>query len=506
MNTKGKIVNFRPLLFIGLILIIGILISSLTIFYKFSYSVILLSVLLISLIRVLIFSLKGKNYKIFISVIVSIILLILCVFSFYNAKSKYDNANYSADAYLKGYVTEIKSNDNNYSQIVVKADLNNLTNKIIVEIPAKYKVYVGNKIEFKCEVYKNYYSYNGKFNLYPLINNEYYYATNVENVRVYKEFDGVISKLKYKIITLLQKYMPNGYGFSYALLVGDTSYLKGDSILGFRYTGVAHIFAVSGLHVGFLYGFLKLALKILKVKKKPSIMIILSLIFLYVWFCGFSPSCLRAFYIILFVSLSEILDFKYDKISVLFLSAILILLINPLYLFDLGFLLSYTAYSSIILLTRPISRWFSKFLPDKIAKHLAPYISAYLGVMPISISSFGYYSAFSMLFNMIIVPIISVVYILNFIAVVGLLISTHLSFLCILPEISFVLITKFITSINYYAFLLKEIDLGLSTFFYYLMLIMMLDEINISTKIRKNMIYSLFIVFIMSVFVINLGN
>ena len=505
MENKGRIINFRPLVFVGLILIIGILISSLTIFYNSTYTIILFCLLFLSFIWLSFYLLKSKNYKTFITVCVSLLVLLVGVFSFFNVKAIADNSNYSSDAFISGYVVEVKENNSNGYQIVVEGELDGKLNKILLNVSAEFNVYVGSKVEFNGDIYKIDYNSND-VNLYPLINNQYFAATNINNFKVYAEFNSVSSRLKYIIISRLKSYMPNGYGFSYALLVGDTSYLSSDSLSGFRYTGVAHIFAVSGLHVGFLYAFLSLIFKFLKVKSKTSSFIILFLIFLYVWFCGFSASCLRAFIIISINLLSKILDFKYDKISALFLSAIIVLFINPFYLFDLGFLLSYFAYSSIVLLTKPTTKFFERFLPSKVAVYLAPYFAVYLGILPISLTSFGYYSAFSMFFNMIIVPIISIVFILNLFAVFGLLITPYLSFLCVLPELCFILITKFITSINYFAFLLTDINLGISAIFYYMMLVFMLEEINISKKIRKNILLSLLFVFIVSVFVINLGN
>ncbi len=506
MEYKRRIINFRPICFIGLILIIGILISSLSIFYNVSFSVFLLSFLLAVLVLIIVYSCIDKNYKVIISVILSILILGIGVIGVFNIKSKYERSNLSGAYVISGSVAEIKDKTDLNYLIVVKTNINGKPNKIILEVPITFSIYVGCRVKCGCTIEKINAVEDESVNFYSLINSEYYIASNVKDLKVYNEFDSLASKIKYKIVTSLQTYMPNSYGVSYALLVGDTSYLNEERLLGFRYTGVAHIFAVSGLHVGFLYEFIKLILKLFKVRKKISSFIVIFAIFLYVSFCGYSPSCLRAFFIISTITLSEILDFKNDKISTMFLSSIIVLLINPLYLFDLGFLLSYTAYSSLILLTKPFTRGISKFLPEKVSLYLAPYLSAYIGLLPICLSSFGYYSAFSMLFNMIIVPIISIVYILNVIAIIGVLISSHLAFLCVLPELSFMLITKFITSVNYYAFLLEEIRLGVSVVFYYLTLVFVIDEINITPKIRKNIIFSLLVVFIMSVFVINLRN
>ena len=175
-------------------------------------------------------------------------------------------------------------------------------------------------------------------------------------------------------------------------------------------------------------------------------------------------------------------------------------------MFSVGFILSFVTYLSLVLLTDPIESGLSKVLPSKVAKILAPSTSAFVGSMPIVLNYFGYVSAFAVLFNLIIVPIIGVVFSLNFIAVIGILISPYLSFLCILPDLIFTALTWFISSINYFAFLIKGITFGTSIILYYLVLVLSLREINLSIKTRNLTLNIGWFILILSFIVTNIRN
>ena len=84
------------------------------------------------------------------------------------------------------------------------------------------------------------------------------------------------------------------------------------------------------------------------------------------------------FLVLTLISLCDLIGIKGDKLSALSLSAIIISLINPYYLFSVGFILSYVTYLSLLLLTQPIKLLFSKVLPENVANYLAPFSAAYI--------------------------------------------------------------------------------------------------------------------------------
>ncbi len=511
MDYKRKLFNFRPLLALASVFIVGILLSSLSLRYSNNIVLFALAVFLTILLIATVIAIYYKKKVYYITLILSILLVVFSVFSVFNLKAEYQNENFNGITSFNGEIVEIKAfkegEVDNYYRVVARGEINGKVNKVIFDVDTTYNLYLGNKVGFVAEISKiSYFDSDGKINYNTLINKEYYRANYIKDFSYFDENASVISSLKRSILIKLKKYMPENYGFSYALLTGDTAYVDSNVLSGFNYSGISHVFAVSGLHVGFLYLLISRLLKFLKVKVKINRIITVIVLFLYVYFCGFTSSCMRAFVILTAISLLEIIGAKGDRLSAVGLSAIINLFINPFRLYGVGFILSYVTYLSLILLTKPIEGGLSKIFPNKVAKVLAPSTSAFVGATPIVLNYFGYTSAFAMLFNLIIVPIIGFVFIFNFIAALGILISDYLAFLCVIPNIVLTALTWFINSINYLAFIIRGVTFGKLIILYYLILILYLREINLPLKTKKIAQNLGWFIFILSFIVINIRN
>ena len=101
---------------------------------------------------------------------------------------------------------------------------------------------------------------------------------------------------------------------------------------------------------------------------------------------------------------------SYDRLTGLSLVAVLILAANPLHLFNVSFILSFSAVLAIILIAVPLSRVLRKFLHKKVADMLALIFAVQLGLLVTSIFFFGKFSAIAFLTNFVSVPIASVAY------------------------------------------------------------------------------------------------
>lgn len=195
-----------------------------------------------------------------------------------------------------------------------------------------------------------------------------------------------------------------------SLIYGDKTAINSELYNDIKLSGLAHILAVSGSHITVLCAALYYLLKKLKLSKKVSSPILIVLLFLYSFFCGFSPSVLRAFLMASIFLVADALGIKKDNFSTLALSGIIILMFNPLALFELGFLLSFASVAGILLLYRSFDKVFKKsgkLLSPIISTNLAANIMTY----PIVASSFKVFPLFSMLANILILPFISVIFI-----------------------------------------------------------------------------------------------
>ncbi|MCR6513512.1 ComEC/Rec2 family competence protein [Clostridium sp. LY3-2] len=189
-----------------------------------------------------------------------------------------------------------------------------------------------------------------------------------------------------------------------SILFGDKSGLDEEDKENMKKYGVVHVISVSGLHIGLIY---------LIFKKLFKEYIGLLICFFYCVITGFAFSSIRAFIMIFILSLGLKLRKSSNSKAALALSAIIIFLIKPYSIFDLGFILSFLATLSIILFYKPLRKKLYKiggWLGDTIAISL----SAQVLVMPILIFYFNEFSIMFLVGNIILVPLINLILVLGF--------------------------------------------------------------------------------------------
>lgn len=213
---------------------------------------------------------------------------------------------------------------------------------------------------------------------------------------------------------------PEAYGAVKGMLFGDTSDMEEEWVTAFQRTGIMHVLAVSGQHVSILIGAMAIGIKRIK-RRSIQVIVMSGFLFAYSVMSGFSVSVVRAVYMAIFVLIGDWLGEKNDTLTSLALSAIVLLVYNPFQLFHAGFLLSYSAVMGICIFYPPvdkqIEKWDAKhrFLPA-ILRILAMSYAAQLGVMPIQLALFGTLSTVSLIVNLLITPLVSIVVIVGFIA------------------------------------------------------------------------------------------
>lgn len=235
------------------------------------------------------------------------------------------------------------------------------------------------------------------------------YASNLVFTKGSPHLD---ERLRANLKTLLCQGMGETQGsVAYAVLTGDSSNIPAEILDSFRTTGIAHIFAVSGLHVGFITAFLNFVFKkFLRLNAYFRTILISAALVAYNLFCGMSPSILRASVMFEFLMIAKCAGGKYDSLTALSAAFLLIVLVSPLSCFYVGFLMSFGALLSILFLNRPLMRLL-RFLPKKIASLLSMSASAQLGTTLIGIHFFGSMSLYSIPVNIIVIPLFSVLFI-----------------------------------------------------------------------------------------------
>ena len=164
-------------------------------------------------------------------------------------------------------------------------------------------------------------------------------AKGIDDVNV---FINALSKLRHNFIVKVTNSMSaSNVGILVGMLFGDKNFLGEDIYEMFQKNGVAHILAVSGLHVGALYVFLN---RLLRARKNIFLnIIILGFLFTYVALSAFAPSALRAGGMITLHIASKFLNRRYDMLCAAAGIALVMMFFNPLIIFDMGFQLSFLA-------------------------------------------------------------------------------------------------------------------------------------------------------------------
>ena len=175
----------------------------------------------------------------------------------------------------------------------------------------------------------------------------------------------------------------------------------------FRSCGIAHILALSGLHVSFVVGALnRLTRRALpKVKFYTSIVVL----FAYCAIAAFPSSLIRASVMSLCSLYAAAAGRRYDMPSGIAFSAIVILLADPAALYSIGFELSFGAVIMISLLMRPVTELLS-FLPLPIAQMAALSVCGTLGTLPLSVYYFGTIPVLGLFANTLILPMVPFVF------------------------------------------------------------------------------------------------
>ncbi len=203
-------------------------------------------------------------------------------------------------------------------------------------------------------------------------------------------------------------------GLAEALLIGYKNDLEQSLLQSYTHTGVVHIIAISGLHLGLIYWLLLLLLN--PFLRYPGIKWIKPVVIIFVlWafslLAGAQPSVLRSAMMFSFIVLGETFARRTSIYNTLASSAFVLLCINPFWLWDVGFQLSYAAVLGIVIFMRPIYNWFycrNKIL-DFIWKMNAVTLAAQVLTLPLSIYHFHQFPTLFLLTNFVAVPLSSAI-------------------------------------------------------------------------------------------------
>jgi competence protein ComEC len=222
--------------------------------------------------------------------------------------------------------------------------------------------------------------------------------------------------LRHDIGEMLKSKIPdeNSAQIALALLLGQKKELDPTIREAYTQAGVMHILAVSGLHVGIIYALFILILKPLKLKKEKArlyLLFVISIIWLYAFLTGLSPSVVRAAMMFSLLTLGQMRERPPSIYNILAFSAILMITINPDVIYEVGFQLSYLAVLGIVMIQPLIlNLWLPR---QKVMEYIwqltSVSIAAQVVTFPLSVYYFHVFPTYFLLGNLLILPLAFVI-------------------------------------------------------------------------------------------------
>lgn len=425
----------------------------------------------------------------------------------YNSLEKQEKIN------LVGVVVCNKEEKKFSNKYKIETKYNNTKIRLYImvkkDIPLKY----GDKIEFmgeyiRPEKRRNYKGFDYSNYLKQL---KIYGTMKISNVKVIEERKAnpifqISNEIKTKIISNTKEALDEETSsILLGLILGNKDDIDENIEENFRSAGMAHILAVSGMHVTYVILGLSLIMKKILGKRRNYIFCICVLI-VYMFITNFSASVTRAGIMGIIMILSKIFYRKNDIYTALSISLVIILIYNPFLIQSLGLLLSYGGVIGIIILNKSIlsilknikikNKKYKYFIKpkiqnslDKIKEIISVSISVQIFIFPIAIYNLNTFNPYFFISNLLLSIVIGPIIIIGFLFIIVVLINYQITKLFIEPIKIGIKILIYISKIGKLPFSKIYIPtLSLfSIFIYYFIIVILLVAYKIYSTKKPNM-------------------
>jgi competence protein ComEC len=289
----------------------------------------------------------------------------------------------------------------------------NISQKVRVRVEGKIEIFTGQRIILKGLLLLPHDARNpGEFSY-----RDYLLRENIHNIIKVNSFDDIkildyvsgdfISRhaamIKRKSVITISELLPEPQAsLMSGMILGSRRSIPENITRDFQTTGTLHILAASGSNISILLVIIVFSGEMLKVSYRRSAIVCIPVVIFYAFIAGGEPSIMRASIMSIVVLAGLIIEKEPDLFTSVFASAFLILIINPLQLYDTGFLLSFGSVLGIICFTPPLQKLLG-FIPSReIRNCLSVSLAAQLGVSPIVVYYFNELSLVAVFANLMI--------------------------------------------------------------------------------------------------------
>ena len=477
-----KLFNFRPIVAAGLSVVTGVVCSAA--FYRYSPFIAFLPAVSGAIVALVVFAIKRSVRVLAYSSVFILLFSLAALLSSFDAAKYVGAPSPSGEITFCGRVNEVVFYDaESDTSGVVLTDLSSSGFSFRggnVYARLKGEVDVGDEYGLKCKL---------SLADVPTVDT-FYYPRGI----VYEAKDiafvertrggGFFYVLRIGIKTILKENLSeDGYAFTSSLLLGEAGGMSRDVTENFRAAGVSHVFAVSGLHIGFLAALLSFLFDKLRIKRLKNALLVLLFTALYAGICGFSVSSLRAVITCFVYGFARSFGFKRDDLNAVFISLTIVLLAFPSSLFSYGFLLSFSAVTGIALFRCTFVRCLP-FLNERFSNVFSVALSAFVATAPIIAVVSGRVSLVTVLANLLFLPVVSAIFYIAVISVAIVAVFRFLGSAFFLTEV----LTRFVLgvteSVEFSRFLTDASFGAVGLTVYYTAALLASDKINIPKNLK----------------------
>ena len=369
------------------------------------------------------------------------------------------------DSTFEGHILSIKKYDTKTTLIIKEK---NKTEKILVNYYEKIdKINLGDKVKIKGTLklpskntVPNLFNYRTYLN-----NNNIYYILTASEITKIKNNTKILTHYKNK----LQKYINRKKAHTYLniFILSNKNDLDKEVLNSYQVNGLSHLFSISGMHITLLLGtILKLLDKVSYNRYYKYILLIIILI-IYMYLTDFTPSILRSGIMFILLTLNKLFNFKIKTKNIIMLTFIIIVLINPYYIYNLGFQLSYLISFYLIIFAHIINKHKNYF-----KKLFITSLISFLVSFPIIISNYYQVNLLSILINLLFVPIIS--YIVLPLAFITLILPTDSLLILTMDILEGISLS--LTNINYLLLELAKPSIYLIIIYYAIITLLLINK------------------------------
>ena len=369
------------------------------------------------------------------------------------------------DSTFEGNILSIKKYDTKTTLIIKEK---NKTEKILVNYYEKIdKINLGDKVKIKGTLklpskntVPNLFNYRKYLN-----NNNIYYILTASEITKIKNNTKILTHYKNK----LQKYINRKKAHTYLniFILSNKNDLDKEVLNSYQVNGLSHLFSISGMHITLLLGtILKLLDKVSYNRYYKYVLLIIILI-IYMYLTDFTPSILRSGIMFILLTLNKLFNFKIKTKNIIMLTFIIIVLINPYYIYNLGFQLSYLISFYLIIFAHIINKHKNYF-----KKIFITSLISFLVSFPIIISNYYQVNLLSILINLLFVPIIS--YIVLPLAFITLILPTDSLLILTMDILEGISLS--LTNINYLLLELPKPSIYLIIIYYAIITLLLINK------------------------------